>query len=156
MKGLKLIVGAFLCLALTNCRTIQYVPVEKVVTVHQIDSVAVHDTTVQYRLQTEYVKTYAKDTLSLDTAYSEFRAWQDSTLNMLVGEAKNKPSTEINYQWRERIVVRDSIVKQDVIVPYEIVKEVKYVPWYVKLFAWFGVACVLAIAAFVCFKVFAH
>ena len=140
----------------TACTKKIYIPVEKVVTVHQIDSVAVHDTTVQYRLQTEYVKTYAKDTISLETAFSQFRAWQDTSMNVLVGEAKNKPSTEINIQWRERIVVRDSIVKQDVPVPYEVVKEVKYVPWYVKLFAWLGFAFVIAIAAFVGFKFFAN
>ena len=65
------ILGIFAILAAfftASCSVIKEVPVVHTEYVHTIDSVYVKDTTIQYRIEKEYVKEYAKHikTLCLD------------------------------------------------------------------------------------------
>lgn len=116
---------------LVGCGTIKYVPIEKETVINYIDSITWHDSTIFHDIYHEYYKDYTgpKDTLKLETAYSEFKAWNDSTSNILKGEAKNKKdSIPIKIKWKERIVYKDSIVTKEVPVPVEIIKEIKHVP----------------------------
>lgn len=125
-----------LCLA---CTTVKYIPVKETEYVTIKDSVYFRDTTVQYRIEKEYVKEYAKDTLRLSTKYSDFTAYQDTLSGLLSGYAKNKEKLiDIPMSVKEKIVYKDSIVTKEVPVPVEVEKKVKFVPWYAKILSWIG------------------
>lgn len=142
----RLLVISGLLLLVPSCK-IQYVPVETIKEVHTIDSVYLRDTTVQYRIEKEYVKEYAKDTLRLETNYSEFTAFQDSTTGMLAGTAKNKEKLiDIPMSVKEKIVYRDSVIKQEVPVPVEIEKITYKVPFFWKFFSVIGILALAYIA----------
>ena len=130
--------------ATTNgCSVIKEVPVVHTEYVHTIDSVYVKDTTIQYRIEKEYVKEYAKDTLRLETNYSEFTAFQDSTTGMLAGTAKNKEKLiDIPISVKEKVVVRDSVVYKEVPVKVEV--PVKYTPKIWKILGWIGILSLVA------------
>ena len=139
----------------TGCKTI-YVPVEHTEYVTVRDSVYLKDTTVQYKVEKEYIKDYSDllDTLHLETGLAEARAWVDTSRSVLAGEIKNKEKVvDIPVQVKERVVVRDSIVYREKPVPVEVVKTVhpKYECW---LWAWF-IFSLLGLALFVYFRYFA-
>lgn len=135
----------FVLLILAGCKTIQYVPVTHTEYITVRDSVAIHDTTIQYRLEREYIERYATDTLFLDTRYSEFVAYTDTTVGKLSGKAWNKEKiVEIPTQWKEHIVYRDSIVYQEKPYPVEVVKEVRHTPKFWKFFGLIGMLTVIA------------
>ena len=81
------VIAALLAVVFTACSKKIYIPVEHTEYVHITDSVAVHDTTIQYRLEKEYIEKYATDTLKLETAYSNFVAFQDTLSGKLSGKA---------------------------------------------------------------------
>ena len=151
-KGL-LVFSALFLLVFSGCK-VQYVPVETIKEVHTIDSVYLRDTTVQYRIEKEYIRDFTGmlDTLQLETSYSKFVAWVDTSEVKLSGTAVNKSENVINVpvSVKEKVTVRDSIVYQDRPVPVEVEKVVhpKYEPW---LWAWF-VFSLLGLALFVYFR----
>lgn len=103
------------------------------------DSVYFRDTTVQYKIEKEYVKDYTGllDTLVLSTGYADARAWVDTAKSVLAGEIKNKEKVlDIPVQVKEKATVRDSIVYKDVPVPVEVVKT-KYPASFWWLWVWF-------------------
>lgn len=137
MKGLKRYLPAIIIFSilLEGCGTIKYIPTHEETIIHQIDSIAWHDSTVFHHIYHEHYKDYAgpKDTLKLETSYSKFKAWNDSTLNILKGEAVNKEEDiPVKIKWKEKIVYKDSIKTKEVPVPVEIEKEVKYIPGFCK------------------------
>ena len=135
----------FVLLILAGCKTIQYVPVTHTEYITVRDSVAIHDTTIQYHLEREYIERYATDTLHLETNYSSFVAFTDTTVGKLSGKAWNKEKiVEIKTQWKERLVYRDSIVTKEVPVPVEVVKEVRHTPKFWKFFGVIGLLSVIA------------
>lgn len=148
MKRLKLILAALLCLTAASCKTIQYVPVEKVV------EVAVHDTTVLHRTDTlvqvpevsisDFID--LKDTLIMRGSVSEARAWVDSTAMVLKGRLVQTGKIPVQIVEKERVVYRDSLVKQDIPVPFEVEKRVPYVPFFWKLFSVIGILAVAYLA----------
>lgn len=132
----------FAALINVGCK-VQYVPIETIKEVHTIDSVYLRDTTIQYRIEKEYVKEYAKDTLRLETNYSEFTAFQDSATGMLAGTAKNKEKLiDIPTSVKEKVVVRDSVVYKE--VPVEVEKPVPFVPKIWKILGWIGILSLVA------------
>ena len=115
-----------LFLLLTGCK-VQYVPVEHTEYVHTIDSVYFRDTTIQFRIEKEYVRDYTGmlDTLDLETSYASARAWVDTSRATLSGEIRNKENViDIPVSVKEKVTVRDSIVYQDKPVPVEVEKVV--------------------------------
>ena len=111
---------------LWGCKTV-YVPVKETEYVTVKDSVYVRDTTVQFKVEKEYVRDYTGllDTLDMETSYASARAWIDTTRNMLAGEMKNREKVvDVPVQVKEKVTVRDSIVYRDVPVPVEVVKTV--------------------------------
>lgn len=145
-----LIYFTFVAVVFTSCTTVKYIPVETIKEIHTIDSVYFRDTTVQYRIEKEYVKEYAKDTLRLETSYSEFTAYQDTLSGLLSGYAKNKEKLiDIPMSVKEKIVYKDSIVTKEVPVPVEVEKKVKFVPWYAKILSGFGILFLVLAALWV-------
>lgn len=135
------------------CTTIKYVPVKETEYVTIKDSVYFRDTTVQYRIKKEYVKEYAKDTLRLETNYSEFTAYQDTLSGFLSGYAKNKEKViDIPLSVKEKVIYKDSIVTKEIPVPVEVEKVVKKVPLLTKIFAWIGFAALLLLAGSLVWK----
>ena len=139
-------------LVFTGCKTV-YIPVEHTEYVTVRDSVYFRDTTIQYKVEKEYVKDYTGllDTLYLETGMAEASAWVDTTKSVLAGEIKNKENViNIPVQVKEKVTVRDSIVYQDKPVPVEVVKTVH--PGYEKwLWAWL-VFSLLMLGLFVYFR----
>lgn len=139
-------------LVFTGCKTV-YIPVEHTEYVTVRDSVYFRDTTVQYKVEKEYVKDYTGllDTLYLETGMAEASAWVDTTKSVLAGEIRNKENViNIPVQVKEKVTVRDSIVYQDKPVPVEVVKTVH--PGYEKyLWGWL-VFSLLGLALLVYFR----
>ena len=128
----KFLLGLLLCIA-TACGICRhYTPKETEITkVHVIDSVAWHDSTVYHHIYKEHYNDYKSllDTLSLETFYSEFRAYIDTTNKLLKGEAQNKEGVApVDIRWKEKIVYKDSIQTKEIPVPIEITKEVTKYP----------------------------
>ena len=138
----KFLFLSFVVAFFAACTTIKYIPVKETEYVTIKDSVYFRDTTIKYQVEKEYVERYATDTLRLETAYSRFIAFQDTTIGKLSGKAWNKSKTiEIPTQWKEKIVYRDSVVTKE--IPIEVVKEIKTTPrwaWYSLIFS---IVCLL-------------
>jgi len=127
MKKLWIILS-ILCI-LSGCKVIKYVPVKETEYVHVKDSVYLKDTTIQYKIEKQYVKDYTGllDTLKLKTDYAESEAYIDTTNNKLIGSIRNKPKIlDINIQVKEKIVIKDSISYKEVPVPVEVEKKIHY------------------------------
>ena len=125
-----------------SCSVVKYVPVETIREVHVKDSVYLRDTLIKHQIEREYVRDWTGllDTLKMDTQYSEFKAYADTTKGILAGEAKNKDKVlDIPAQMKEKIVYRDSIITKEVPVPVEVTKEVVKIPWLYRLFAGIGI-----------------
>ena len=144
----------FLLLAVVSCSTVKYVPVVEKEYVTVRDSVFFRDTTIKYQIEKERYTDYAGllDTLRLSTEYASAEAYIDTTANLLKGRIENKPEKEIQIKWKEKIVYRDSLIYKEKPYPVEVIKEVKYVPFIVKLLAWIGGIALLAVAAYIALK----
>ena len=138
---------------LSSCIT-RYIPVKETEYVTVRDSVYLRDTTIQYKVEKEYVKDYTGllDTLNLETGMAQAKAWVDTTKSVLAGEIRNKEKTvDIPVQVKEKIVYRDSIVTKE--VPVEVEKIVTVHPKYEKwLWVWL-IASLLVIAGAIYLKV---
>lgn len=143
-KGLLVFSTLFLLVFFAGCK-VQYVPVEHTEYVTVRDSVYLRDTTIQYKIEKEYVRDYTGllDTLDMETSYASARAWVDTSRATLSGEIKNKENViNIPVQVKEKVTVRDSIVYQDRPVPVEVVvTKTKYPAAFWWLLGW----CILSI-----------
>ncbi len=148
--GIFAIFAVFFAALINSGCKVQYVPVETIKEVHTIDSVYLRDTTIQYRIEKEYDKEYAKDTLRLETNYSEFTAYQDTLSGLLSGFAKNKEKLiDIPISVKEKVVVRDSLVYKEVPVPVEIEKITYRTPAFWKILGWLGILSLVAGVLFI-------
>lgn len=144
-----LIFLSLIAVLFTACAKKIYVPIEKEVFVHTKDSIYLRDTTIQYKIEKEYLRDYTGllDTLRLSTNYSDFMAFVDTTNNLLKGEAKNKEKTvDVPAQVESKVQYRDSIIYQDRPVPVEVEKIVKVVPWYAKILSGLGIIFLILLA----------
>ena len=137
-----------------GCTTIKYVPVET------IKEIKVHDTTYLHRTDTlvqvpevslsDYIN--VADTLRLEAPYALSTAWVDTTLGILKGRLVQGGKLPVQVVEKERVVYRDSIVRQEIPVPVEVEKIVKHTPWYAKVLAWIGFAALLLLAGALVWK----
>ena len=130
----KFLFAVFL-LSFMGCSTTRYVPVkeiEKEVTNYK-DSIRIRDSIVVIPVEriVDIVPQY--DTLKMETTQAKAKAYVDTTLHLLRGsiENKNKAKTEV----REviKFVERTDTLYIDKPVPYEVEKQVRYVPAIYKL-----------------------
>ena len=133
----------------TACTKRIYIPVEHTEYVTVRDSVYLRDTLVRVELEKARLVDFVDvgDTLVLQTELARSTAFLDTLAGKLKGTLENiKPYAVGNVQVKEKIVYRDSIVRQEVPVPVEVVKEKKYTPWYTKALAFVGILSILAVA----------
>lgn len=148
MRGRGIII--LLGLLLFGCKTPQYVPVEHQVIYNYVDSLRIKDSTVVIPVErvVDIVPVY--DTLVLETSKAVAKSWVDTTFHGLRGSIENKTGVEYKHIYQDRIVVKDSLVFQDVPVPVEVVKTVhpRYEPW-----LWSYIALtLLAVFLYICIK----
>jgi len=152
MKKNWVILIALSCI-ISGCKVIKYVPIKETEYVHIKDSVYFRDTTIQYKIEKQYVKDYTGllDTLRMETDYAESKAYVDTIRNALVGTLRNKDrSINIPIQYKERIVYKDSIRDREIPVPVE--KEVKtHYPYEKWLWIW-SILSTLIIGIVIYFK----
>ena len=122
---------------------IVYVPVESntstrdSVVLNIIDSTVIHHKTIN--------RDYAGllDTLRIQGEHSSMTAWADTTKFSIKGELKEDPYRE-RIIYKDRYIYKDSLVYQEKPVPYEVTKEVKFVPWYHKALSFLGIIAIIA------------
>lgn len=118
--------AALLLIFVVGCGTIRKVEIEHRTETHYVDSTTWHVDTAYIDIPREVYRDYTAllDTLRLETGVARSWAAVDTTNMVLKGEIVNKEATlgkEI--LWKERVVYRDSLVKVDVPVEVEVVKE---------------------------------
>ena len=132
-------------LSFMGCSTARYVPakeVEKEVTNYK-DSIRIRDSIVVIPVERIVDVVPAYDTLKMETTQARAKAYVDTTLHLLRGsiENKNKAKTEV----REviKFVERTDTLYIDKPVPYEVEKQVRYVPAIYKLSLIFMIATIV-------------
>ena len=128
MKKNWVILIALSCI-ISGCKVIKYVPIKETEYVHIKDSVYLRDTTIQYKIEKQYMRDYTGllDTLRMETDYAESESYVDTAKNSLVGSIRNKDRhIDIPVQYKERIVYRDSIRDREVPVPVEKIVKTHY------------------------------
>lgn len=137
------------------CGTIQYVPVETIKEVHVKDTTVLHDTTIQYKIEKEYVRDYTGllDELVLETDYAIAKAHIDTAAEKLTGSIENKDKAlNIPTKYKERTVYRDTVITKEIPVPVEVEKKVPYVPFFWRFLSVIGLIALLILTLKIIFK----
>lgn len=140
---ISFIFGLFI---LTGCATVKPTVKEEVV-IRYVDSIAWHDSTVFVMIPVEIYKDYTSmlDTLNLESSVAKSQAYLDTTSKTLKGTIENKPdSIKTIIKWKEKIVYKDTFyIKDTIVVPKEVKKEVTRIPSSYWWFLGFSVICVI-------------
>ena len=118
-----------------GCSTTRYVPVkevEKEVTNHK-DSIRIRDSIVIIPVEriVDIVPQY--DTLKMETTQARAKAYVDTTLHLLRGSIENKDKAKTEVREVVKFVEITDTLYIDKPVPYEVEKQVRYVPSIYKL-----------------------
>ena len=141
----KLIIGLMLAVGLTvsSCGLFHYVPVETNTEVHVKDSLVLHIKDSIRISEATVLKDYAwiTDTLRITGNRSSMLAYADTLRGCIAGTLK-EDEVEEKYKiiYKDKLVYRDSIQTKEVPVPVEVVKEVKVIPKFYKIFTIIGIA----------------
>lgn len=144
-----LVYFALVAAIFTACTTVKYVPVKETEYISTRDSIYFRDTLIRIELEKARLSDFVDigDTLVLQTDLARSTAFLDSTSGKLKGTLENiKKEAVQNVPLKEKIVYKDSIVNKEIPVPVEVVKKVKVIPWFIKVFAWIGFAAVILLA----------
>lgn len=143
MKIKSFIIPLLIAVIFAACSPkIAYVPTNTDTHIEYRDSVIYKVDTLRIPVPVETVKEVVPpmDTLKMETSVAEAKVWADTSTKTLKGELKNKKTelaaTQVVY--KEKTVYRDSLITKEIPVPVEVEKEVKYVPWPVKMLAYLG------------------
>ena len=132
-------------LSFMGCSTTRYVPVketEKEVTNYK-DSIRIRDSIVVIPVEriVDIVPQY--DTLKLETTQARAKAYVDTTLHLLRGSIENKDKAKTEVREVIKFVERTDTLYIDKPVPYEVEKQVRYVPAIYKLSLIFMIATIV-------------
>lgn len=146
MKHFNIFLFIFL-LSFVGCSTTRYVPVketEKEV-VNYKDSIQIRDSIVVVPVEriVDIVSHY--DTLKMETTQARAEAYVDTTFHLLRGSIENKNKNKAKTEVREvvKFVERTDTVYVEKPVPYEVEKQVRYVPSIYKLSLIFMIAAII-------------
>ena len=135
-----------LCLlSFIGCSTTRYVPVkeaEKEVTNHK-DSIRIRDSIVVIPVERIVDIVPAYDTLKLETTQARAKAYVDTTLHLLKGSIENKDKTKTEVREVVKFVEKIDTLYIEKPVPYEVEKQVRYVPAIYKLSLIFMIAAIV-------------
>ena len=127
-----------------GCSTTRYVPVkevEKEVANHK-DSIRIKDSIVVIPVERIVDIVPAYDTLKLETTQARAKAYVDTTLHLLRGSIENKDKAKTEVREVIKFVERTDTLYIDKPVPYEVEKQVRYVPAIYKLSLIFMIATI--------------
>ena len=128
-----------------GCSTTRYVPVkevEKEVTNHK-DSIRIMDSIVVIPVERIVDVAPVYDTLKLETTQARAKAYVDTTLHLLRGSIENKDKAKTEVREVVKFVERTDTLYIDKPVPYEVEKQVRYVPAIYKLSLIFMIATIV-------------
>ena len=127
-------------------------PKEEVKTIIR-DSVVIRDSIriIPVERVKDIVPSY--DTLNMETSIAKSSSWVDTTTHTLQGVIENKKQTTIQTKVIEKIVERVDTVKIYEPQPYEVIKEVKYIPKAYKYSMRFSIVALLFIIGFIIWKI---
>ena len=131
-------------LSFVGCSTTRYVPVkgvEKEVTNYK-DSIRIRDSIVVIPIERIVDVVPAYDTLKLETTQARAKAYVDTTLHLLRGSIENKDKPKTKVREVIKFVERTDTLYIDKPVPYEVEKQVRYVPAIYKLSLIFMIATI--------------
>ena len=145
MKRFNVFLFIIFLLTFMGCSTTRYVPVketEKEVTNHK-DSIRIKDSIVVIPVEriVDIVPVY--DTLKLETTQARAKAYVDTTLHLLRGSIENKDKAKTEVREVIKFVERTDTLYIDKPVPYEVEKQVRYVPAIYKLSLIFMIATIV-------------
>ena len=131
-------------LSFVGCSTTRYVPVrgaEKEVTNYK-DSIRIRDSVVVIPVEriVDVVPVY--DTLRLETTQAKAKAYVDTTLHLLKGSIENKAKAKTEVREVVKFVEKIDTLYIEKPVPYEVEKQVRYVPAIYKLSLIFMIATI--------------
>lgn len=121
MKNINYLLIIFILL-FTACKTIQYVPIKGDTQIEYRDTTIIKDSIIYTPVEVIKEIVPDMDTLYMSTSLAESKSYIDKDNKVLRGEMKNKKGITETIKWKEKIVYRDSIVKQE--IPVEVIKEV--------------------------------
>ncbi len=144
-------------LFVTGCGTVKYVPVESSenVKIEYRDSVKIVKDTIRIEVPQESQFQAVLDTLStLETSVAISTAKVDYRGVLSHSLENKKVELEKEYVYLDRIVHRDSVVVQEVQVPYEVQVEKRYIPkWsWISLIINILIACYIGIKLYLKFR----
>ena len=134
-------------LSFVGCSTTRYVPikgVEKEVT-HYEDSIRIRDSIVIIPIERIVDVVPAYDTLKMETTQARAKAYVDTTLHLLRGSIENKDKAKTEVREVIKFVERTDTLYIEKPIPYEVEKQVRYVPAFFKFTALFFVGVILLI-----------
>ena len=134
-------------LSFVGCSTTRYVPIKEVEreVVNYKDSIRIRDSIVVIPIEriVDIVPQY--DTLKLETTQARAKAYVDTTLHLLRGSIENKDKAKTEVREVIRFVERTDTLYIEKPIPYEVEKQVRYVPTFFKFTALFFVGVILLI-----------
>ena len=128
-----------------GCSTTRYVPVkekEKEVTNHK-DSIRIKDSIVVIPVERVVDVAPVYDTLKLETTQARAKAYVDTTLHLLRGSIENKDKAKTEVREVVKFVEMTDTIYIEKPVPYEVEKQVRYVPAIYKLSLIFMIATIV-------------
>ena len=93
------------------------------------------------------------DTLQMEIETAKAKAYLDTTRMILKGELESKKATQKEIVEVTKIVERVDTVFIEKPVPYEVIKEVKYIPKVYKYSMRFSIVALLFIIGFIIWKI---
>ena len=145
IKHFNIFLFIILLLSFMGCSTTRYVPVketEKEV-VNYKDSIRIRDSIVVIPVERIVDVAPVYDTLKMETTQARAKAYVDTTLHLLRGSIENKDKAKTEVREVIKFVERTDTLYIDKPVPYEVEKQVRYVPAIYKLSLIFMIATIV-------------
>ena len=145
IKQFNIFLFIIFLLSFMGCSTTRYVPVkeiEKEVTNHK-DSIRIKDSIVVIPVERIVNIVPVYDTLKMETTQARAKAYVDTALHLLRGSIENKDKAKTEVREVIKFVERTDTLYIDKPVPYEVEKQVRYVPAIYKLSLIFMIATIV-------------
>ena len=145
MKHFNIFLFIIFLLTFIGCSTTRYVPVkevEKEVTNHK-DSIRIRDSIVIIPVERIVDVAPVYDTLKMETTQARAKAYVDTTLHLLRGSIENKDEAKTEVREVVKFVEKTDTLYIDKPVPYEVEKQVRYIPAIYKLSLIFMIATIV-------------